>query len=58
MRVSECHWCLCGVGGGGHIAPGPGPVCVDKLAGRGEELVGVGSEVIPLGLDQISGKLL
>ena len=49
---------LGGVGGGRYVAPGPGPVSVDKLAGRGEELVGVGSEIVSLGLDQVSGKLL
>ena len=57
MRVSLVP-SLGGVGGGGHVAPGPGPVRVDKLAGRGEQLVRVGPEIVPLSLDQICWKLL
>ena len=49
---------LGGVGGGGHVAPSPGPVRVHEVAGRGEQLVRVGSEIVPLSLDQIRWKLL
>ena len=49
---------LGGVGGGGHVAPSPGPVRVDEVTGRGEQLVRVGSEIVPLSLDQIRWKLL
>ena len=38
------------VGSGGDIAPVPSPVCVDEAPGLVQEFVGVGSEVVPLGL--------
>ena len=35
-----------------------GPVGVDKLPGFAQELVRVSTEVVPLGLDEVSRKLL
>lgn len=49
---------LGGVGGGGHVAPGAGPVGVHELAGRRQQLVRVRAEVVALRLDQVGGKLL
>lgn len=47
--------CLCKVGSGGDVAAATGPVGVDPLV-TGQGLVGVGTEVISLGLEQVGGE--
>ena len=45
--------CLGVVGGRGDVSTMACPVGVDELARLGEELVGVGTEVVTLGLDEV-----